>query len=154
MRKQVTIYGYDGQSVNFLCKMSKTHLNPDNLPNWEQAFSQVVICHDPKSTIYISGQVSVDENKNLIGPNDLAVQAASAFHNLHLALESAGAAEKDVVKLTIYIKNYKPDDASNISTALRTYFTGNSLPASTWLGVQSLAEEGFLIEVDAVAVLF
>jgi len=28
-----------------------------------------------------------------------------------------------------------------------------NLPASTWLGVQSLAKEGFLIEVDAIAVV-
>ena len=28
----------------------------------------------------------------------------------------------------------------------------HDLPVSTWLGVESLAEEGFLIEVDAVAV--
>lgn len=31
-------------------------------------------------------------------------------------------------------------------------YPGVDLPVSTWLGVESLAEEGFLIEVDAVAV--
>jgi len=134
--------------------MPKTHLNPPNLPNWSQAFSQIVICKEPKSTIYISGQVSVDENKSIIGPNDLAIQAKQAFQNLHLALEAVKATEKDVVKLTIYIKNYSSDDAPAIGSALRTYFEGDSLPTSTWVGVQSLAEEGFLIEVDAIAVLF
>jgi enamine deaminase RidA (YjgF/YER057c/UK114 family) len=36
---------------------------------------------------------------------------------------------------------------------MRKYFPQSNLPTSTWLGVQSLAEEGFLIEVDAIAVV-
>ena len=50
-------------------------------------------------------------------------------------------------------KNYQPADSAPITEALRKYFPGKDLPASTWLGVQSLAEEGFLIEVDAIAVV-
>jgi enamine deaminase RidA (YjgF/YER057c/UK114 family) len=141
-------------TYNSQCDMSKTHLNPATLPNWQQAFSQIVICKNPKLTIYISGQVSMDENKNVIGHDDLAAQAMQAFHNLHLALEAAGATEKDVVKLNIYIKNYTSKHAQAVGDALRMYFQEDALPASTWLGVQSLADEAFLIEVDATAVLF
>ena len=59
----------------------------------------------------------------------------------------------DVVKLNIYVKDYEPENALPIIEALRRYFTEKNLPASTWLGVQSLAKEGFLIEVDAIAVV-
>ncbi|NIJ52841.1 RidA family protein [Dyadobacter arcticus] len=133
--------------------MSKQYLNPDNLPSWQQAFSQVVVCTNPRVTIYVSGQVGVDENKNVIGPEDLAAQAVKAFENLHLALEAAGATEKDVVRLTIYVKNYTPSDSDAISSAVSKYYNQGSMPASSWIGVQSLADERFLIEVDAVAVL-
>jgi enamine deaminase RidA (YjgF/YER057c/UK114 family) len=72
---------------------------------------------------------------------------------LQSALLAVGATTGDVVKLNIYVKDYKPADAALISEALKKYFLQENLPTSTWLGVQSLAEEGFLIEVDAVAMV-
>ena len=134
--------------------MNKEFINPPALPNWEQTFSQIVIISDDKSrTVYLSGQVSVDENQNLIGEGDLRAQALRAFQNLEVALAVAGAKTTDVVKLNIYVKNYEPGDAVAVGEALRKHFPHKKLPASTWLGVQSLSKEGFLIEVDAVAVV-
>src|SRR2546421_4849976 len=134
--------------------MIKQFINPPALPNWEQTFSQIVIVsHDSANTVYISGQVSVDENQNLIGEGDLRAQALRAFQNLEVALAAAGARAADVVKLNIYVKDYKPEDVVAVGEALRKHFPQKDLPASTWLGVQSLAKDGFLIEVDAVAVV-
>ena len=133
--------------------MIKEFLNPPALPNWEQTFSQVVVVSEgATNTVYISGQVAVDENQNLIGAGDLRAQALRAFQNLEIALSAAAAKMSDVVKLNIYVKGYEPQKAIPIGEALRKYFPGTNLPASTWLGVQSLAKEGFLIEVDAIAV--
>ena len=134
--------------------MDKEFINPASLPNWEQVFSQIIVVPNSNAkTIYISGQFSVDEGKNLIGRGNLSVQATRAFQNLETALLAVGATTADVVKLNIYIKDYKPADAALINAALRRYFPQEKLPTATWLGVQSLAEEGFLIEVDAVAVV-
>ncbi len=36
---------------------------------------------------------------------------------------------------------------------LRHFFSGEAKPASTWVGVSALADPGFLIEVEATAVL-
>lgn len=55
--------------------------------------------------------------------------------------------------MNIYIVDYSPSDAPIISEALRAAFQQTDLPASTWLGVKSLAVNGLLIEVDAVAVV-
>ena len=134
--------------------MNKEFINPSALPNWEQRFSQiVVIAHETSKTVYLSGQVSVDENQNLISEGDLRAQALRAFQNLEVALAAAGASVADVVKLNIYVKDFKPEDVGAVGEALRKHFSQKNLPASTWLGVQSLAKEGFLIEVDAVAVV-
>ena len=134
--------------------MIKEFINPPTLPNWEQTFSQIVIVsHDSANTVYISGQVSVDENQNLIGEGDLKAQALRAFQNLEIALTAAAAKTTDVVKLNIYVKSYHLENAVAVREALRRYFPEKNLPASTWLGVQSLAKEGFLIEVDAIAVV-
>ena len=134
--------------------MSKEFINPPNLPNWEQSFSQIVVAPiGAARIIYVSGQVSVDEDKHLIGKDDLRVQAMRAFQNLGSALKAADATAADVVKLNIYVKDYQPADAGVVGEALRKHFPAARLPASTWLGVQSLAEKEFLIEVDAIAVV-
>ena len=135
--------------------MPKKFINPESLPNWEQSFSQVITVSPvgPAKTVYISGQVAVDKNQNLIGDGDLAAQAMQAFQNLKTALAAGGATTADVVRLNIYVKDYKPENAAPVSEALRRYFPQQQLPTSTWLGVQALAKEGFLIEVDAVAIV-
>ncbi len=134
--------------------MHKEFLNPHNLPDWRPAFSQVVIVQaEDIRTIYVAGQVSVDAERKLIGMGNLKVQAEQAFGNLTRALDAAGASTADVVKINIYVKHYKPSDAVIVSAAFQHTFPHLKLPVSTWLGVESLAEEGFLIEVDAVAVV-
>lgn len=134
--------------------MEKKFLNPDNLPDWSSVFSQVVVVKSQGiRTIYVAGQVSVDEERELVGEGDLGAQAAQAFGNLTRALAAAGATVADVVKINIYVKRYKPADARVVREAFRRAFPHERLPASTWLGVEQLAQEGFLIEVDAVAVI-
>lgn len=134
--------------------VEKKFLNPDNLPDWRSVFSQVVVVSSRGvRTIYIAGQVAVDEERGLIGEGDLKAQAEQAFGNLVRALAAAGAATSDVVKINIYVKHYKPSDAAIVSEAFRRAFPHEKLPASTWLGVESLAQEGFMIEVDAIAVI-
>jgi len=134
--------------------MAKEFINPAALPNWEQSFTQVItISSGLARTVYISGQVAVDQDQSLIGAGDLRAQAMQAFRNLETALAAGGATTEDVVKLNIYVKDYKDADAAAVGEALRHYFPHKQLPTSTWLGVQALAREGFLIEVDAVAIL-
>jgi len=83
--------------------MQKKYINPPELPNWEQSFSQIVIVRsiNPTRTIYLSGQVSVDRRNNLVGEGDLKTQAEYAFANLQRALAAAGATTEDVVKMNI-----------------------------------------------------
>jgi enamine deaminase RidA (YjgF/YER057c/UK114 family) len=133
--------------------VEKAFLNPAGLPHWEQSFSQIVVCSTAEArTIYISGQVSMGPDHRILAAGDLGAQARHAFANLKSALAAAGATPSDVVKLGIHVVNYRPEQAPLVTTALRDVFPAGSLPASTWLGVQSLALAGLLIEVDAIAV--
>jgi enamine deaminase RidA (YjgF/YER057c/UK114 family) len=134
--------------------MIKEHLNPSDLPNWSESFSQVVVVRSGTTrSIYVSGQVSVDADNNVVGPGDLSQQAHVALENLSKALAAAGATPADVVRLGIYVKDYKPDQAAVISTALHRTFGTGRMPASTWLGVSALALDEILIEIDATAVI-
>ena len=134
--------------------MIKEHLNPSDLPNWSESFSQVVVVQTGTTrAIYVSGQVSVDVGNKVVGYGDLGQQAQMALENLSKALAAAGATPDDVVRLGIYIKDYKRDHAAIINTVLRSKFVAERMPASTWLGVSSLALDDLLIEIEATAII-
>ena len=134
--------------------MPHERLNPKTLPNRSESFSQVVVTRAGTTrTIHVSGQVSVDEHNQLVALGDLAGQCEKALANLIEALRAADAAPSDVVRLGIYVVGYRPEQAGVIQRALRRVFAKDELPASTWLGVQSLALEGLLIEIEATAIV-
>jgi len=133
--------------------MQKDFLNPEGLPNWGETFSQVVVVQTGSMrTIYISGQVSVNADNKIVGHNDLGQQAETALENLRKALSATDATPDGVVRLGIYIKNYQREQAPVIGNALRRLFRSGKMPASTWLGVSSLALDDLLIEIEAIAV--
>jgi enamine deaminase RidA (YjgF/YER057c/UK114 family) len=103
--------------------------------------------------VFVSGQVSVDEDGQVVAPGDLAGQARQAHANLELALKGAGASLADVTKLTTYVVGYQPEMLALIREVRATLFQPGESPASTLVGVQALAAPEFLIEVEAYAVL-
>ncbi len=116
------------------------------------AYSHVVIASG-KRTIYTAGQVSLDEQGVLVGPGDLAAQTAQVMRNVGLALAAAGAGYADIVKITTYVVNYKPEDRAVIGKARASFFAGGTPPASTLVGVVALAMPEWLVEIEAVAVV-
>lgn len=133
--------------------MPKEYINPASLfPSVEHGFSQAVAATG-KTTLYVSGQVAWDARKQLVGGTDLAAQARQAFRNLRAVVEASGGALTDVVSLRLYIVDYRPEEAAAVGQALRDAFTGPAKPAATWIGVASLADPGFLIEIEATAVI-
>ena len=115
------------------------------------AYTQVVVATG-RRMVFISGQVSMDTEGKLVAPGDVAGQARQVYANLRAALEGAGARPADVVKLTTYVVGYKPELRPLLGEARSTVFGPGTLPASTLVGVQALAEPGYLIEVEAIAV--
>ena len=133
--------------------MKKQVLNPDTLFDpIPFGFSQVVVSK-PGRMVFISGQVAWDENLNLVGENDLAVQTEKALDNLKIAIEAAGGTLSDIVMLRIYKVKYQQEDGSVISQKLKDYFGTESPLASTWISVDGLASKDFLIEIEAQAVV-
>ena len=116
------------------------------------AFSQVVVASGTR-TIYTAGQVSIDERGGLVGASDLAAQTAQAMRNVGLALASARAGYADIVKITTYVVNYKPEYRAIISKARSPFFANRTPPASTLVGVTALALPEWLVEIEAVAVV-
>jgi enamine deaminase RidA (YjgF/YER057c/UK114 family) len=116
------------------------------------AYTQVVVATG-RRMVFVSGQVSMDAEGKLVAPGDLAGQARQVYANLRTALEGARAKAADVVKLTTYVVGYKQELRPLLAEARSTVFGPASWPASTLVGVQALAEPGYLIEVEAIAVI-
>jgi enamine deaminase RidA (YjgF/YER057c/UK114 family) len=133
--------------------VTKVSINPTSVfRSLDHGFSQAVVASGGR-TLYVAGQTAWDVHKQLIGGTDLEAQATQAFLNLQAVIEAAGGALADVVSLRIYVVDYRPDKAEAIGRTFRRFFAGARPPASTWVGVAALADPGFLIEVEAIAVL-
>ena len=97
--------------------------------------------------------MSIDERGALIGAGDLAVQTAQAMRNVGLALTAAGATYADIVKITTYVVNYKPEHRAVVGRARAPFFANGTPPASTLVGVAALALPDWLVEIEAVAIV-
>jgi enamine deaminase RidA (YjgF/YER057c/UK114 family) len=131
--------------------MGLQRLTPEGLFK-PAAYTQVVVASG-RRMVFLAGQVSIDAQGKLVAPGDFAGQVRQVFANLRTALEGAGATPADVTKITIYVVNYKPELRPLLGEARSAVFGPGTLPASTLVGVQALAEPGFLIEIEAAAVL-
>jgi len=125
-------------------------INPEGLPT-PASYTQVIVATGSR-LVFVAGQVADDAQSNLVGPGDLAAQARQAFANVGRSLAAAGAGPEQVTKITIYVVHHRPEYLPEISDARMAVF-GDHLPADTLVGVETLADPGYLIEVDAIAVV-
>ena len=131
--------------------MEKKFINPPTLAT-PRGYTHVVTAAGGKM-VFIAGQVAWDVKGELVGKGDLRAQATQAYTNLKAALAAAGATTADVAKMNTYVVNFKSTDLSVIREVRSQFFPQENLPASTLVGVQALAMDGLLIEVEAVAVV-
>jgi enamine deaminase RidA (YjgF/YER057c/UK114 family) len=125
-------------------------INPDGLPTPE-TYTQVVVATGSK-WVFVSGQEPEDMHGNLVGRGDLASQARQAFGNLGRALAAAGAQPGQVSKITIYVVNHKREYLPIIEDARAALF-GDHKPADVLVGIATLSNPEYLIEVDAIAII-
>ena len=125
-------------------------VNPEDLST-PSSYTQVAVATASR-LVFIAGQVADDVDGRLVGPGDLGAQARQAFRNVGRALAAAGARPDQVAKITIYVVDHRPEYLPLISDARIAVF-GDHRPPDTLIGVATLAEPGYLIEVDAIAVV-
>ena len=102
-----------------------------------------------KCTIYVSGQIALDEKGALVGKDDPEAHARQVFANMKAVLNAGGASMDDVVKITMVVKNAA--DFPKIG-AVRKEFFKEPYPASI-VFVAALLNPDWLVEVEAIAVV-
>ena len=125
-------------------------INPEGLPT-PASYTQVVAATGSR-LVFVAGQVAEDAEGNLVAPGDLAAQARQAFANVGRALAAGGAQPEQVAKITIFVVGYRPECLAAIEAG-RVALFGDHKPADSLVGVETLSDPGYLIEVEAVAVL-
>jgi len=123
-------------------------VNPGTLPT-PPGYTQVVDASGGR-TVYIAGQVALDERGQLVGAGDFAAQVRQAFENVRRALEAVGMTFEHVVKIGMFVT-----DIAHIPALreVRDEFVNTAQPpASTAVQVAALFRPEFLFEVDAIAV--
>jgi enamine deaminase RidA (YjgF/YER057c/UK114 family) len=131
---------------------------------WENAYgyAQAVQVGD---TIYVSGQLSHDDQGNLIAPapldasgkvtdaSNMEAQMRATYANAAKLLAEFGASLDDVVEETIYVTDF--DAAFAVAGTVRKAVFGTEKPkcASTIAGITRLAFQQQLVEISYTAVV-
>jgi enamine deaminase RidA (YjgF/YER057c/UK114 family) len=129
--------------------MGVRHINPEGMHR-SPAFSQAVVVEQPAKTIYIGGQNGVGADGKVVGPT-VGEQALQAFRNLATILESEGGTLANIVHWRIAtVEGHSFDEG--VAAFQQVWNRADPPPAITVHVVAGLAP-GFLVEIDAVAVI-
>jgi enamine deaminase RidA (YjgF/YER057c/UK114 family) len=103
------------------------------------------------STVFIAGQVALDENWQLVGLGDPLAQATQVWKNLDRAAQAAGGAASDIVKITVFLSDIRHAPAE--MEVRGRYFEHGRWPVCTQVQVANLGLPELLMEVDAIAIV-
>jgi len=128
--------------------VTRTFVRPASMQN-SPAYSHAVI--KSGTPVFVSGQVALDGNGEIVGEGDIRAQTQQVLANLRTVVVACGGSVDDIVKLTVYTTDlaYRPA----IGEARAAMFRAGESPASTFVVVSSLADPRFLVEIEAIAVI-
>ena len=135
-------------------------------PSWEvktypmvyagkkQPFSKLVVVGD---LVFLSGSTGRNLETGEVSSNNVSRQTIVALDKIRAALEETGSSMENIVKTVICLK-HESDYEVMRQTELEYYkkYAPRLLeepPASTFLGVASLARPDILVEIEVVAVI-
>ncbi len=127
--------------------MEREQLSPQGVHTPQANYSHVARVGD---TLYVSGQIPLDRDGNLVGRNDPEAQAEQCLRNVEAIVRHFGGGLADVVKITTYITNW---NFRPLVSRPRDRMFSAPYPASTLVVVSGLASPEFLVEIEAIAAL-
>lgn len=101
-------------------------------------------------TVFVAGQLPVDDEFNIVGKGDVEVQVRKVLENIQEVLQEAGATMQDVVRIDIFVLDIR--DLPRLAAARREFFGANR-PTATLVEVSKLVHPDALVEISAIAML-
>jgi enamine deaminase RidA (YjgF/YER057c/UK114 family) len=131
------------------------------IPNSTFPIAQAVKVSGDSATYYVSGQVPpvVSKDADPGSPQaygDTKTQTVGVLNKIKGILEGLGLGMADVVKMQVFLVHdaRAPMDFKAFMEGYTQFFGGNqpNLPARSVVGVAALANPGFLVEIEVIAV--
>ena len=100
--------------------------------------------------IEVTGTVSSGDDGNVVGRDDAYAQTKFIYQKIEKVLQRAGAGMKDVVRVRMFVT-----DISRWQEYGKAHseFFKDIKPCNTMVEVSALIEPGYLIEIEATAIL-
>ena len=131
----------------------RNRIEPEGLYD-HPAYTHLITVEGSLKTLYLAGQISVDKEFKCVGPGDWRAQYIQVMENLKVVLAAGGATLSDITQMRLFVTDIGAYFAivRDKENPVPDYFEGQP-PASTLLGITSLADECFLMEFEAIAVV-
>ena len=125
--------------------------NPPGMKNVRATvYNHYVRVDQPKSLIFVSGQVARDDDGNIVGGTSMLEQTRQCLRNIEKSLKAAGASLADVVWTTVYTTDMR--EFREIIAAREEFFQTN-LPTSTMVEVNHFTQPELKVEIQAIAAI-
>jgi enamine deaminase RidA (YjgF/YER057c/UK114 family) len=131
------------------------------IPNSTFPIAQVVQITGNATTYYVSGQVPpvISKDADPASPQaygDVKTQTVGVLNKIKTILDGLGLGMGDVVKMQVFLVHSAaaPMDFKAFMEGYTQFFGGSqpNLPARSVVGIAALANPGFLVEIEVVAV--
>jgi reactive intermediate/imine deaminase len=99
--------------------------------------------------VFTAGMVPVDSERNIVGAGDIRAQTEQTLQNLSAVLDRCGAGIRDVVKVTIWLRDFA--DYAGMNEVYARWFDE---PEPVRACVRAdLVQPELLVEIEATAVV-
>lgn len=107
--------------------------------------------------VHVAGQIARDADGSPIAPGDLTGQVEQALRNTARALAGAGATFADVVRLRVFVTQWRPEQMGaflqGVENVAEEIGLTLPMPPASLIGVEILFEPDVLVEIEAYAIL-
>ena len=126
---------------------NQQYLNPETMSR-PRGYTHVA---KVDNTVYIAGQVAVNQDGSIVGKGDAEAQVRQIWRNLEAAVKSVEGSLQNIVKTTTYVTSIEYGAA--VRTVREELYRSSNPPTSTLLVVQALASPDYMVEIEAIAVV-
>lgn len=132
--------------------MTLEKMNPETLAR-PHGFAQVVVAAGSR-TVFTAGQVGINADYSLAG-KDYRSQARKAAENVYAAVAAGGGTPADIARLMVYVVDATAQNLEEVYAGLgEAAQAADAGPTTmTLVGVTALSDPGWLLELDATAVI-
>lgn len=124
--------------------MTKEFIRTPNAPQPIGPYSQAI---KAGNFLFVAGQGPIDPKTGKITGQDIESQTTRTLQNVQAILEASGLSLRDVVKVSIFLKNAA--DFQKMNETYKKFFPENP-PARTTVEAAFVAPD-MLVEIDAIA---